>query len=231
MASKTSRAKTSKAKTGKATTGKARTPADAGESAIRALDAALELAAERGWRHVTLGDIAAAARLSLAELYALYPGRAAILAAILRRTDAAVLADGVAEGETARDRLFEIVMRRFDALAPHKAGIEAILRDARRDPLAALFGAKRLMRSMGWMLEAAGIDSHGIFGRARCKGLAFVYLAALRVWLSDDSPDLSQTMAALDKGLRRAESLASLCARLDGRRRGAGDADASAAAA
>ncbi len=207
-------------------TGKARPPVD---PAQRALDAALKLAAERGWRRVTLAEIARAARLSLAELYALYPGRAAILAALLRRTDAAVLAGGPAEGDTARDRLFEIMMRRFDALGAHREGIEAILRDAGSDPLVALCGVKGVLRSMSWMLEAAGIASQGILGRARAKGLALVYLGTLRVWLSDESPDLGPTMAALDKRLRRAEGLAGLCGKLDRRGR-RDDSEASARA-
>jgi AcrR family transcriptional regulator len=172
----------------------------------RVIEAALALAAERGWRQV-----AAAAKLSLAELYALYPSKAAILAAFVRRIDGEVLGEGEAEGDNPRDRLFDVVMRRFEALKPHRAGIEAILHDAGRDPLALLCGGPRLLRSMAWMLEAAGLPSHGLGGRLRAKGLAVVYLATMRVWLSDESEDLSRTMAALDKHLRRAEGLAGMC--------------------
>ena len=190
-----------------------------GDPAARAVDAALALAAERGWRHVTLGDIAREAKLPLGELYTLYPGRSAVLAAFARRIDGIVLADGEAEGDSARERLFEVLMRRFDALRPHKAAVEAILRDGGADPLAALCGVSGLVRSMAWMLEAAGIRSHGIRGRARARGLALLYLATMRVWLSDDSPDMSRTMASLDKRLSRAESLMGLCERLKPRPR------------
>jgi hypothetical protein len=44
------------------------------------------------------------------------------------------------------------------------------------------------------------------------------YLATVRVWLGDDGADAAQTMAALDKYLRRAEALAELGPL--GRRRG-----------
>jgi len=40
----------------------------------------------------------------------------------------------------------------------------------------------------------------------RSKGLLAIWLATLKVWLEDDSPDLAPTMAALDRNLRRAES-------------------------
>jgi AcrR family transcriptional regulator len=183
----------------------------AGDARVRAIDCALELAAERGWRRTTLLDIASAAKLSPAELYGLYPSKGAILAGFVARIDRAMLEGGAAEGESVRDRLFEALMRRFEALRSQKPAVEAIVRDSGTDPLAALCGAKRVLRSMSWALELAGVPGQGLLGRARAKGLAGLYLACLRVWLGDDTPDLSRTMAALDKGLRRLERIAEIC--------------------
>jgi hypothetical protein len=101
-----------------------------------------------------------------------------------------------------------VVMRRFDSLQSRREGTVAILRDLPCDPPALLCLLPRFARSMAWMLEAAGISSVGLAGSLRIKGLALVYLNALRVWLEDDSPDMARTMAAVDKGLRRAEQLA-----------------------
>jgi AcrR family transcriptional regulator len=185
--------------------------AAAGDAAHKVIDCALDLAAERGWRRASLADIAAAAKLSLAELYLLYPSKNAILASFVGRIDRAMLAGGAGEGESPRERLFDLLMRRFEALKPHRAAVEAILSGAGADPIAALCGAKRLLRSMAWTLEAAGIPASGILGRARAKGLAALYLATLRVWLGDETPDLSRTMAALDKGLRRLQQVAEIC--------------------
>lgn len=191
--------------------------------ADRAIDAALSLAAEAGWRHTTLADIAEAAKLSLAELYGLYRSKQSILSAFVRRIDRAVLASGPAEGAAPRDRLFDVLMRRFEALQPYRAGVEAIVRDSGFDPLSALCGGPRLLRSMAWMLETAGLESQGFAGAARTKGLAVVYLATMRVWLGDDTADLSRTLAALDKRLGRAETLANFCRSLK-QRRGHGEA-------
>jgi hypothetical protein len=69
----------------------------------------------------------------------------------------------------------------------------------------------RFMLSMSWMLEAAGISSAGLKGLLRTKGLAMVYLNTVRVWVRDETPDMSKTMAALDQNLRRAERVAALC--------------------
>jgi len=172
--------------------------------AARIVDAALVLAAREGWRSVSLAAVAAEADISVLQLYAIYRSKAAILDAFHRRLDAAALADAAAAAdERPRDRLFDVVMRRFDALQPHKPAVAAIARDAASDPL---------LNSMGWMLEVAGISASGFIGRARAKLLLGIYLSVLRVWLADDSADMTRTMAALDSRLRLAENWLGLAA-------------------
>jgi hypothetical protein len=149
----------------------------------RLVDAALTLAAREGWRHIGM----------------------AALAAFHRRVDQAALAIAADGTEPARDRLFDVLMRRFDALAPYRPALRSILRDSLGDP-AAMLGVRALLRSMGWMLEAAGISTAGLRGRLRSQLLAGLYLSVLRVFLDDDSTDLSRTMALLDQRLRWAES-------------------------
>ena len=186
------------------------------------IDTALALAAERGWSGLSLAEIAAEAKLPLSKVYPHFASKQEILAAFSRRIDAAVLAEELDADdleESARDRLFDVMMRRFDALQPHKAALANILYDGLRNPLDGLAGAPQLARSLRWMLEAAGIGTGGVKGALRVKGLAAIYLATLRVWLRDDSPDLAKTMAALDGHLRRAESL---LRRAPGRRGAAG---------
>ena len=79
-----------------------------------ALEAFLGLVAEKGYGGVTLRDVGAAAGLGVADLYRLYRDKPALVAAFLARVDEAVLA-GTATAldpeETARDRLFDVMMR------------------------------------------------------------------------------------------------------------------------
>ena len=175
--------------------------------------AALDLAAEKGWRRVSLHDIADRAAVPLADLFDRFASREAILAAFARGIDREVVAGLDPEDATgcARDRLFAVLMRRFDALAPYRDGIAAIARDVPFDPPAMACGLLRYMCSMAWMLEAAGISTAGVHGIMRVKGLVVLYLAVLKVWLEDDSPDKARTMAALDKWLRRAEWIETRC--------------------
>ena len=181
------------------------------DNSTRVIGAAMRLAAERGWRDLSLNDIAQAAKLPLSKVYEIYPSKRSILPGFSRMIDAQVLAEAepaADQGESARDRVFDVLMRRFDALQPYREGIGAILYDLPRQPLTLCGGVRQLQRSMAWMLEAAGLSSAGPRGAVRVRGLAAVYVATLRVWLRDDSADMAKTMATLDAYLRRVESLA-----------------------
>ena len=168
------------------------------------LDAALAVAAERGWRRAALSDIAAQAGCGLAEVYRHFPSKGAVARAAVARIDAAVLSEaGAGADEPFRDRLFDLLMRRYDALRPHRAAIRAFWRELRCDPLAGAPLAPALGRSMAWMLEAAGAPPRRPFGLLRVKLLAGIHLSVMRVWLQDDSDDLGRTMASLDKALKR----------------------------
>jgi AcrR family transcriptional regulator len=168
----------------------------------------LKLIAARGWRSLSLADIAAANKMSLAALYAVYPSKLAILDAYWRRVNEATLGGPVETDGSARDRLFDLVMRRLDALKPHKEALRAIIRDLPYDPRLALCRGPRFLNAMSWIAEAAGLDTGGVLGPLRVKGVAVVYLIALRAFLRDETADGGTTMAALDQALKRAEMLA-----------------------
>ena len=180
---------------------------EADDGADRIIDAALRLIAEQGWRNVSLGAVAREARLPILRVYRLFPSKSAILCGFFRRIDEAVLADPVpAEaGERPRDRVFDLLMRRFDALQPYRPALEMLRRDLPFDPPAALAAGAGLLCSMRLMLEAAEIATDGIVGMIAVKLTAAAFLAASHIWRRDDSPDLAPTMATLDRRLRGIE--------------------------
>lgn len=172
--------------------------------------AAFDLAVERGWRPLALADLADRTGMPLTEVVEHFASKTGILDAYARQIDQRMLEGGSEVGETTRDRLFDVAMRRFEAMAPDRRALAIILRESGDDPWALLCGGRRFVKSMALTLETAGLSSTGLIGLARIEGLTVVYLYALRAFLDDDSPDLSRTMAALDKALRRAEGLATL---------------------
>jgi hypothetical protein len=141
--------------------------------------------------------------------------------------DQAALAETPTEG-TIRDKLFDLLMRRIDALQAHRAGVIALLRALPSEPPTALLLACATQRSMRWMLQAAGVSTAGLRGELRVRGLAGVWVWTLRAWERDESADLSGTMAALDAALRRAGRVAAWLGGGTPGARPAEEADASA---
>lgn len=175
--------------------------------ADRIIDAALARIAADGWRRLALAAIAADAGLPILRVYRAFGSKQAILCGWLTRIDEAVLdAPPAAEAdEHPRDRVFDLLMRRFDALRPHKPVLEALRRELPGDPLTGICLGTRLLRSMRWMLETAGVATGGLSGALAVRLTTAAYLSTARIWLGDDSADLSRTMAALDTRLRRIE--------------------------
>lgn len=160
-------------------------------------------AALRGWADVNIAEAARDAELPLDQVRARFPGRGAVLLRFGVMADQAALAAGSSE-PSPRERLFDMLMSRFDALQQHRAGILQLLRAMRTDPATSMLLYGATLRSMKWLLDAAAIPSTGIVGGLRVHGLLALWLYAVRAWESDESPDLSATMAAVDRGLDRA---------------------------
>jgi ubiquinone biosynthesis protein COQ9 len=169
----------------------------------RIVTAALRLAAERPWNDVSMLDIAEASNTGLADLRREFPSKAAILGAFTRAIDDVVLAKAARPqpGTVPRDAIFEVVMSRFDAMQPYKAGLKSVMASVGFDTDM----ARRLFASQAWMLNAAGIPLNGVAGTVRVFGLASVYASVFRNWLDDEDPGHARTMANLDRRLRRGE--------------------------
>lgn len=164
--------------------------------------AAIRLAAERPWNTITLAEIAAAAGMTLADLRPHAATKSDIIAAFMRAIDDDVLRKTSGQtADPARDRLFDVLMQRFDALAPYKPALKSIADAGLMD--ASL--VRPFLASQHWMLQAAGIATDGGFGNLKVMGLASVYGQTFRTWLDDDDPGMARTMAALDRRLRRGE--------------------------
>jgi AcrR family transcriptional regulator len=179
------------------------TDGSGGGNRQKIIDAFMGLLAVRPIEEIGFADIASRAGLSLAELRDEFNSVLSILAAHIKDIDRKVLADSGSdmEDESPRERLFDVLMRRIEALTDNKAAVRSLLRSAQYDPPLALALNGMAVRSMEWMLTAADIDAAGTRGLIRAQGLAVLYSRVLRVWLRDDDEGLARTMAALDRQL------------------------------
>ena len=172
------------------------------------IDATMSLLEEHPFDLVTHHAIADRAGITLAELAAAFATRGDILDAWSRRIDGEVLRNDVSDmaDEAPRERLFDVLMSRIDALRPYRGAVRGLMQSVRRDPALGLLLNSFAVRSHAWMLSAAGIDATGWRGRLVVQGMAVAFLRVLRVFVSEDDPGLPRTMAALDRELRDAEA-------------------------
>ncbi len=173
----------------------------------KAVDALIALLAEQPFDEIGLAEIAGRAGIKLSHLRAEFGSPLAIFAAHIKDIDRKVLDGGDTDttDETPRDRLFEVLMRRLDAMKPYREAVRSMLRSARRHPSLALALNAMAVRSQQWMLEAAGIHASGPKGLMRAQGSALMFARVLSVWVDDEDEGLDRTMAALDRGLASAE--------------------------
>lgn len=163
---------------------------------------------EKGWEATTRAEIAERAGIPLSSLRDAYGSRLAILADFSAEIDQKVLADPDQDmqGEPARDRLFDVLIRRLELLEEYKPAIRALIDAARQDLTLAVRFNRLALRSMSWMLTAAGLEADGRRGALKTQGLVVGFAQVTTVWLDDDDPGLARTMATLDRMLDRGET-------------------------
>lgn len=169
--------------------------------------AALSVATATPWREVTLLRLADAANRPVSDLYGASLGDA--LDCVEEAFDRAIAdnMDQLDPAQSVRDRLFELIMRRFEAMEPHRAAVMAMEQGGDRDPTLMAAAHQRHVRCARWVLALAGLEADGMTGQARAQGLGVIIGQARAAWRGDDGGDFNKTMASLDKNLRRAEEM------------------------
>ena len=179
-------------------------PPDKRRAAVEAL---MRLASDRPWSDIELTDIASEAGLSLSELRDLFPSKGAMLEGFSRMIDKIVI-EGTSDdlvGEPARERIFDVVMRRLDAMTPYRAALRRISYALRAD-LGSLGALNRMaLNSARYMLAAAGVPTEGPLGTVKLQGFVLAQANIMQTWFEDDDPTLAKTMAKLDRELGRGE--------------------------
>lgn len=183
------------------------------------IDSALVLAATQNWGDIDFDEIIAHAKIDRNDALEYFDDKGDILIAFGRRIDRKMIEnaglDPIAEVKInvedqglIRERLFDLIMERFDILNENRQAILSILDSIKFDPKQALITFPHLTKSMERILEEAGETLNGLTGCAKITGLTAVYLYTVKAWRDDDTVDMAKTMAALDKSLGLAEEAA-----------------------
>jgi len=162
--------------------------------------AALRLAAAQGWSAVTLEAVAKAAKMPVAEIKQYFRSSADLALVIAETIDREAFAGAGTVSETPHDRLFDLLMARFDVLQKHRKAILSMAEAARYDQSLSCALARATLAGIYRLIEAAKLEvpSRPVLA----AGLMAVYGWAFFVWRRDESRDMAKTMAAVDRALR-----------------------------
>ncbi len=192
----------------------------------RILKAAFAIAEKEGWAGVSLSAAAGRAKVPLAELVRHYRDADAIANDWFKGALDAMLAPpprGFAR-RPPPERLEILMLRWFDALAPHRR-VTAEMLSAKmwvfhpHHYVPMVFSLSRLIQ---WLRDAAHLDAGGRRRQVEETGLSLLFLATLAVWCRDETKGQERTRAFLRARLSTADGL---MARLFG---GAGKKDRAA---
>lgn len=190
----------------------------------KGVEAALKLAETKKWRDLTLAEIAEEAGLSLPDFHA-HADKDALTAAVERRFDAGMSEGSIDPDETARTRLFDVIMMRFETMEQVRDGAMSYLRwrDGSLDGLTLRLKARAATAK--WALACAGLDGGSSVPRGlQVTALAWAIAQTERAWREETSEDLNRTMAMLDAELIKIEERADWINRR-GRRKPAPETD------
>jgi len=182
-------------------------PPHGGSDREKIIAAFMALLAEKRFEEIGFGEIAARSGLTLANCRAEFGSTLAILAAHMKELDRTVLAgaSGDMAEEPPRERLFDVLMRRVEAMAPHREAVRSLMKSAQCNPGLAFALNGLAVRSQTWMLTAADVDAAGPRGMIRAQGLAMLFASVLRTWVDDEDEGFARTLAALDRALARGQ--------------------------
>jgi hypothetical protein len=167
--------------------------------------AALELAETEKWGRLSLAEIAEQAGLELKHFHGV-ADKADLSEAVEPYFDAAMSEGSIDPDETARTRLFDVIMMRFEAMEEVRDGAMSYLRWRDRSLEGLALRLKARAATAKWALACAGLDGASKLPRGvQITALAWAIAQAERAWREETSPDLSRTMAALDAELIKIE--------------------------
>lgn len=167
------------------------------------LDVGMDILANEGWAALTAEAIGDRLGVKADLVRGFVANQVELLALLGEQVNAAMHAGGPVEG-SGRDKLFELLMRRYEALQPYRKAVANVVAAVPEEPFLPLLMTPVFNIALEQILERADLPS----GPLHRLGLGMAAALAFRVWLEDEGADLAKTMAELDRRLSQLEEVA-----------------------
>ena len=160
-----------------------------------------------GWKDFSLEKLSVEEKIPIDELKNLIVSKNNILnqysTMIDHEVESSIVYDDFKDSSV-KDNLFELLMCRFDSMNSYKMALKSIIQSG-KDPLLLKELSCNIMNSLDFYLEFAGAYDGTIIDNFKKKTFLLIYAYCFKIWLEDDSDDLSKTMSELDRLLTISE--------------------------
>jgi len=162
-----------------------------------------------GWEEFSLEKLSTQEKIPINDLKVFFKCKNSIVDKFSRMIDKNIeskLRIDDFKDSSKKDILFELIMMRFDEMEGFKGSLVKILDVSKNKPLLISIITKNVMNTMDFFLELSNSYNNYAFDFLKKNFLFIIYSITFKTWLSDDTEDLSKTMAELDKLLSTAEN-------------------------
>jgi len=172
------------------------------------LDKIFTSIARDGWTKFSLLQFSKTQKISIQDLKSFFRNKDHILERFSKMIDHKVESNIDIEeikSTSNKDNLFELIMLRLEAMQTYKQALRNILATVKEQPVILKKLSKNIINSLDFYLEISSYYDGTPVDFLKKNAIFFIYSLTFRVWLNDESDDLSKTMAELDKFLSMAD--------------------------
>lgn len=172
------------------------------------INKSFELIEKIGWERFSFQKLSEKEKIPLNFLKTNYKCKYTVIEKfsqmIDRQVESNIRADDLMDSSI-KDKLFELIMLRFDELESFKKALKNIFLSTKKNPLLISIISKNLLNSFDFYLEVSNSYQNSPTDIFKKNFLLLIYSLVFETWLNDNSEDLSKTMSQLDKYLSIAE--------------------------
>ena len=171
----------------------------------------LKLLTTHEWKSISIDMICRKLKLSKKKISRNIKSKNDLLKNINQYIDDLMLVEiKSVDKSTTPDMVFEILMLRFDLLNRYRFSILKIFKFFKSNPNNFIVLIPSFIESIEMMAKSSNIETKGMIGIVKLKGLLIIYFSTFLTWIKDDSLSLDKTMFVLDNYLKGTENVLKL---------------------
>ena len=175
------------------------------------IDSSFKIIEDEGWDNFTLKKLSEKKNLDINSINQFLRSKKNLLKEFSKMIDYKVEKEFSFEDlqdSSTKDNLFELIMLRLEYMQPYKAALKSIIFSIKKQPGMLRSVSNNVLDSLDFYLELTKAYDKSFFDLFKKKSILLIYSYIFKIWLDDNTEELSKTMSELDKLLTFSERLA-----------------------